>query len=547
MKEKLINILRLLLRSPREFPVEAAMGLAFFVIAAWHTGHNEWDEVLHQSVSGVNADILPLFVPLLVLTFWLHKVNRWAYVASGFLFLPLMALNLKPFLMTYGFGFTYVLAGILLLVSVRRMDNRSFAAHALHVVTQLFFGLVIAGLITAALLAIFASFFYIFGIKEPDNFYIYLWEFVWFFIAPQVCCTLITQGEDEVNEPARVLQLILNFILSPAIIIYTVILYAYFIRIVLEWDLPKGGVAWMVMGFVTVAMAGRLMQYVLKQHYYDWFYRNFTWIAIPPLILYWIGSIYRIRLYSFTESRFYLMIAGVLMTLFVLMLLWKRSRRFQLMALIFGAAIILFTYIPGISAKSIGLNCQQKRLQQIISQLKLTDPKTGKFVETLDLQEIRKDSVLCDQYREACSLIAYVRKDVGRDAFEQQYGKWSWFDSQFAANHEKDDVEENDVEETAYILTSPIYLGEYNMMVPTGDYRLREDEGVVKVMRKDSTVLTYPIGERLRKNPKIVDNPDSLFVCKNDSLMLVLASVSVEKERVTTINTYEFQLFRKRK
>ena len=84
-------------------------------------------------------------------------------------------------------------------------------------------------------------------------------------------------------------------------------------------------------------------------------------------------------------------------------------------------------------------------------------------------------------------------------------------------------------------------------MVPTEDYRLREDEGVVKVMRKDSTVLTYPIGERLRKNPKIVDNPDSLFVCKNDSLMLVLASVSVEKERVTTINTYEFQLFRKRK
>ena len=306
MKEKLKNILRLLLRSPREFPVEAFMGLAFFAIAAWNTGYAQWDEALHQMVSGVNEDILMLFVPLLVLTFWLHKVNRWAYVVSGFLFLPLMALNLKPFLMTYGFGFTYVLAAILLLVGVKRMDNRSFAAHALHVVTQLFFGLVIAGIITAALYAIFGSFFYIFGIKEPDNFYIYLWEFVWFFIAPQVCCTLITQDEDEVNEPARVLQLILNFILSPAIIIYTVILYAYFIRIVLEWDLPKGGVAWLVMGFVTVAMAGRLMQYVLKQHYYDWFYRNFTWIAIPPLILYWVGSIYRIRLYSFTESRFYL-------------------------------------------------------------------------------------------------------------------------------------------------------------------------------------------------------------------------------------------------
>ena len=540
MKEKLKNILRLLLRSPREFPVEAAMGLAFFAIAAWHTGHNEWDEALHQSVSGVNADILPLFVPLLVLTFWLHKVNRWAYVASGFLFLPLMALNLKPFLMTYGFGFTYVLAAILLLVSVRRMDNRSFAAHALHVVTQLFFGLVIAGLITAALQAIFASFFYIFGIKEPDNFYIYLWEFVWFFIAPQVCCTLITQGEEEVNEPARVLQLILNFILSPAIIIYTVILYAYFIRIVLEWDLPKGGVAWMVMGFVTVAMAGRLMQYVLKQHYYDWFYRNFTWIAIPPLILYWIGSIYRIRLYSFTESRFYLMIAGVLMTLFVLMLLWKRSRRFQLMALIFGAAIILFTYIPGISAKSIGLNCQQKRLQQIISQLKLTDPKTGKFVDTLDLHEILKDSVLCQQYREACSLIAYVRNDVGRDAFEQQYGKWQWYDSQF------DSSRSNVVSMETIHRKHPVSLGNYSQTLPTEHYGLSQTDGILKVKIADKTVMEYPYRERLRQNPRIKDS-DSLFVWQNDSLMLVLESFSIDSEEVITVNTYDFQLFRKQK
>lgn len=239
MSTKLKNIMRQLLRSPREFPVEAAMGLAFFVIAAWHTGNAEWNEKLHRMVSGVNADILMLFVPLVVLTFWLHKVNRWAYVVSGFLFLPLMMLNLKPFLWTYGFGFTYVLAAILLVVGTRRMDNRSFAAHALHVVTQLFFGLVISGIITLALLAIFGSFFYIFGIDEPKDFYTYLWQFVWFVIAPQVCCTLISHGEDEVNEPARVLQIILNFILSPAVIIYTVILYAYFIKIALEWGFAQ--------------------------------------------------------------------------------------------------------------------------------------------------------------------------------------------------------------------------------------------------------------------------------------------------------------------
>ena len=540
MKTRLKNILKQLLHSPLKYPVEAAMGLLFFFISAWHTSHAEWNGITREYESVVNVDILWLFVPLLVLTFWLHKVNRWAYMASGLLFLPLMALNLKPFLWTYGFAFTYVLAAILLLVGVRRMDNRNFAAHALHVVTQLFFGVVISGLLTIAAIAIVASFLYIFGIKTSEHIYEYIYEFIWFFIAPQVCCTFISQGEDEVNELAKVLRLILNFILSPAVIIYTVILYVYFIKIALVWDLPKGGVAWMVMGLITVALVGRLMQYVLKQRYFDWFYRHFTWIAIPPLIMYWIGSIYRIRLYSFTESRFYLLVAGALMTLFVLMLLWHRTRWFQLMALIFGAAIIVFTYIPGISAKNIGFRCQNARLQHYISELKLLDSKTGKFVQRLNIEEIYKDSLLCKQYQEACSIIAYVREDMGRDAFTQLYGRWSWYDSDFNAMHDCDSVEVN-----SYTCHSPLPLGKYNVMLPHDDYGVKEENGTVVVTRDDKVVLVYPLDERIRKNPELLDHPDSLFLWSNDSLMLVLNSFYYRDRGIAQANLYSYDLFRK--
>ena len=539
MKTRIKNILKQLLHSPQEFPVEAAMGFIFFCISAWHTSHAEWNTTIGEMASGVNADILWLFVPLLVLTFWLHKVNRWAYIASGLLFLPLMALDLKPFLWTYGFAFTYVLAAILLLVGKRNMDNRSFAAHALHVVTQMFFGVVISGLLTLAAMAIVASFLYIFGIDMPQHLYEYIWEFIWFFIAPQICCTLISQDEDVVSEPAKVLRLILNFILSPAVIIYTAILYVYFIKIVLVWDLPKGGVAWLVMGFVTVALVGRLMQYVLKEHYYDWFYLRFTWIAIPPLIMYWIGSIYRIHLYSFTESRFYLMVAGVLMTLFILMLLWRRTRSFQLMALIFGAAIILFTYIPGVSAKNIGYKCQKARLQQYISDLRLIDTKTGKFVQRLDLDAIRNDSLLSEQYQEVCSIIEYVRKDMGRDTFTEKYGKWSWYDSNFS-NKPNCDMMQNDYERH-----NPALLGDYNIMLPIDDYDINSIDSMVTVKKDNKVVLVYPIGERVRQNPELLDHPDSLFIWCNDSLMLVLNSFYVNAKGQAFATTYNSLLFRK--
>lgn len=547
MNTKLKTLLQQLLQSPRRFPIELALGVAFFVIAVWDSESSAWNETKGQMESSVNGDVLWLFVPLMALTFWLHRVNRWAYLVSFFLFLPLMALDLKPFLWTYGFGFTYVLAAILLIVGNKRLDNRSFAAHALHVVTQMFFGLLITGIFNMAVIAIFASFFYIFGIDEPKHFYEHIYQFIWFVLASQVCCTMIRQNEDEVAEPFKVLRLILNFILSPAVIIYTVILYTYFIKIVFEWNLPKGGVAWMVMGFIAVALIGRVAQSILSQRYYDWFYRRFTIIAIPPLIMYWIGSIYRIRLYSFTESRFYLMVAGVLMTLFVLMLWKERTRRYQLMALIFGSAIILFTYIPGISAKSIGLSCQKQRLDQLISEMKLTDAKTGKLNDDLDMRSIRQDSLKCEQYKDVTSVISYVRSEIGDKEFEAKYGKWAHSEYSFGYDkaNGKSIVPRNSGDNT-YTRRKPVELGEYTIMLPSKAYEYKFNNQKVIITQDKDTVLEYPIQKIIRQDTMLLHHPEQLLTYRNDSLMLVLEGICIEDTVITDVRYYGLQLFKKK-
>jgi hypothetical protein len=544
MNTKLKWLWQLLLQSPRRFPIELALGVAFFVIAVCDAETAVWDDKVARMVSAVNGDILSLFVPLMALTFWLHRVNRWAYYASFLLFVPLMALNLQPFLRTYGFAFTYVLAAILLIIGHKPLNNRSFAAHALHVATQLFFGVLISGILNLAVMAICASFFYIFGINEPKHFYAHIAQFIWFVLAPQVCCTLIRQNEDEVKEPFKVLRIILNFILSPAVIIYTVILYTYFVKIVFEWDLPKGGVAWMVMGFITVTLIGRVAQSILSQRYYDWFYRHFTLIAIPPLVMYWIGSIYRIRIYSFTESRFYLMVAGVLMTLFVLMLYRQRTRRYQLMALIFGAAIILFTYIPGISAKSIGLHCQKQRLAELIGELKLTDAKTGKLNDNLDLWGIRHDSVMCERYKDVSSVIKYVRDEVGDKEFEAKYGKWSH--SEYSFNYANAKNADNQNYADTYSRKKPVELGEYTIMLPSKDYKYDYDEHSVIVTHDKDTVLVYPIQNIVSKDTSLLHHPEQLLTYRNDSLMLVLEGICLNDTVVADVRYYGLQLFKKK-
>lgn len=45
MNAKLRSMLLQLLQSPRRFPVEAALGVAFFIIAVWDSETSHWNEV----------------------------------------------------------------------------------------------------------------------------------------------------------------------------------------------------------------------------------------------------------------------------------------------------------------------------------------------------------------------------------------------------------------------------------------------------------------------------------------------------------------------
>lgn len=548
--KKVLEILRRLLRCPLEFPVEALMGLSFFLIAAYNTYHGFGN----APIKYFDEEILLFFVPLFVLTYCLHQKDKWAYIASFFIFPILMPLSLESFMSSSKMPFLYVLAALLLVLGTRRLNDRPFGARLLHLATQLAFGVLVTGILYMAILAITWSFFYIFGIKEPQNFYLYVSEFLGFVVAPLVCVSFVSHDEYEEGETPKILQIIINFILTPAIIIYTVILYAYTLKILFTWDLPKGGVAWMVMGFIVVALAGHLAQYILPRRHYDWFYRNFTWIALPPLVLYWVGTLYRIRLYSFTESRVYLLVAGVLMTLFVLMLLWKAPRRYQLMTLLAMLAVVVFTYIPGISAKSIGIACQQSRMEKIIERLQMKDPATGKFFKVFDVEKIRKDSLLCAEYSEAVDVIEYVRGGVGREKFDSIHGKLklSAYDVVFKS---PTIVPTLTLTYSADDLPQPIDLGDYNQ-----SYHLNAFDGTTETvagdlvfkLKKDNTsetVLVYNVSRTMRENPQMQENPEQLLVYRNDSLLVVISDLQLTDngKDVSSVGTYNLRVFGKKR
>ena len=56
---------------PRRFPVEAALGVVFFIIAVLNLESSAFGEKASMIKGILNSDVLFLFVPLVALSFWL--------------------------------------------------------------------------------------------------------------------------------------------------------------------------------------------------------------------------------------------------------------------------------------------------------------------------------------------------------------------------------------------------------------------------------------------------------------------------------------------
>ena len=299
LSARLAAIWRGLLRSFRVFPVEAFISVSAFVLTV----------LSNEKVIEADYPIV-FFFPLVVLSFCLHRISdrkgttgwKVCYHASALLWVLLFAWN--PELGVAGTVVIYLVSFILLFASGGRQDNEHYAATILHCLVKGGTAVLVAGMLSLVLLAIIASVDFLFlSRSRAENLFVYPQLLVWLLIAPMLCCTFVSEAQAQWKD-RRFLTTVVEYVLTPALLIYSVILYAYMLLILIQWKLPDGGVAYLVGGFIGVALVCRLLQALVTKPHFEWFYRYFPYVAIGPLVLLWIGIARRIGEYGLTEARF---------------------------------------------------------------------------------------------------------------------------------------------------------------------------------------------------------------------------------------------------
>ena len=115
-----------------------------------------------------------------------------------------------------------------------------------------------------------------------------------------------------------ILKFFTQYILIPLLIIYAVILYFYSAKILLNWELPRGWVSYLILAYSVVGILALLLVHPLKQESTaSWvrvFSRIFYFTLIPLLVLLFTAIFTRILEYGYTEPRYFVLLLAIWLT-----------------------------------------------------------------------------------------------------------------------------------------------------------------------------------------------------------------------------------------
>ncbi len=159
-----------------------------------------------------------------------------------------------------------LLTPLALLACRRAVANRRFVFDTVILLRAALLALLFAYVALGLFQAILWSAAYIFGFGGAawvEHAAVDTWIVTSTFVVPLLFMMMLDRWERSEVHGTRILEVLLDWIVSPAVLIYAAILYLYAFKILVTWSLPEGGVAYLVFGFTSVALAVKALQELL--------------------------------------------------------------------------------------------------------------------------------------------------------------------------------------------------------------------------------------------------------------------------------------------
>ncbi|MEK7775667.1 MAG: DUF4153 domain-containing protein [Candidatus Zixiibacteriota bacterium] len=275
--------------------------------------------------------------------------------------------------------------------------NRSLVFRILNAV--LFVGVLFAGLAIAILAGN-----ELFDLGIDGKRYGQLWVILSCFVGPMFVLAGIPKpliSLEEHHDYPKALKAFAQYILLPLVGLYLVILYLYEIKIVAQWNWPRGWVSLLILWYSAVGMASILILWPLRNIEGNrWVKRFTTWffyLLIPLVAMLFLAIKVRIGDYGLTVNRYLVVALAVWLTLIVLYFIFSKAKDIRAIPIVVIIVALVASYGP-LSAWSVSEKSQLARLTAFLEK--------QKAVATLALDSKEKSEIR----GEMSSIIEYLTR-----------------------------------------------------------------------------------------------------------------------------------------
>ena len=292
--------------------------------------------------------------------------------------------------------------------------------------------LLVFGLVAAILFTITT----LFNVEFSYSFYSHFYTSLGIFTQPLFF--LVFQQRQAKSEMTlnRIFEILVNFVLAPALMIFTVLLYAYVVQIIFEGVLPKGMLANITLPYLLGGLGVYALRSICAKARWETFFKFYPYLAIVSIVLLWLAIDRRISAYAWTEPRIYLVALATAITIAYAILTVPKIRQYRLISAVVILAIFAMTWV--VKPQEIAYQSQTARFEQLLKKLNLSDD-SGKIRDDVDFVERLENmpkSELKD-WKELDSVSDYLLYSIELDSsvedayqerqevFQKQYGEKS--------------------------------------------------------------------------------------------------------------------------
>jgi len=213
----------------------------------------------------------------------------------------------------------------------------------------------------------------LFGVEVPSELYYRLGIVILFVVNTWIFLADVPRGLAELagdTSYPKVLKVFAQYILTPLVFIYLLILLAYLIKIVVGGEWPSGWIGWLVTSVAAAGLLGFLLVHPLRDDAGEGWIRTYArWLfigLIPSAVILLVAFWKRILPYGLTEPRLLGILLGIWLLAIAVNYTLRQDAGIRRIPVTLAALLLLTVYGP-LSLTALSLRSQSRRLGQLVA------------------------------------------------------------------------------------------------------------------------------------------------------------------------------------